>query len=668
MSEEPSQPEQPIDSEVQESPRLSVVSKMHDKGEKGYLDDIEQEMRRRDTKNLGQLTPSQARLVTEDLLESKKQRRLLQNWTIVLAILLIMSTVANIGTAYLAVSLNKDTEPDSNGVLQTIDGNKVVSTQSIGLTVELNLTYSEDTGEYYSCISIETAAEMWHGVQHGTRVVISEKHDSGSNEMVQELTADGSTSTPTEISFSTGGTTPRRHRVLFGSALCDPNAEDANEGESASDGASRRLLFEEHLENVSKKRMARRLSVPGVVVVPIVQGPEQDPWIGTLNNIQTTFGLQDAFAGDSVAMTGDSFRYVVSSRERNGVVRVFSSSSGTQVGSDISAGDAERAARVAISASAWTAVVAASTPGSSSSAAGFTPSVSIRTWNGASSTWEARTSIIASAASTDSFGMSLAMNGDGSRVAVGDIFYNNGQGAVHVYDWDGSSWSMPVTLTSGRSDGLFGYSMAMSEDGNRLVIGAPARERVHTFNRGASSWVEISTRKGSKDSSFGASVSISKDGLALAVGESEYKSSKGRVWTFKYGPGKWDVWGERLLGLSNGESCGHSVAISDPTDKGARLAYGCPTYVASGNDPAAPPNGRFYHYFVHAADGAKSKTGEVVGTVGNDGRLGNAMSMSSQGYDMVVTGNHTSSRAVTGSPTATDYTNGASSYYTWVSS
>jgi hypothetical protein len=113
-------------------------------------------------------------------------------------------------------------------------------------------------------------------------------------------------------------------------------------------------------------------------------------------------------------------------------------------------------------------------------------------------------------------------------------------GIEQVQMWTGSaenpeSWTIHQTLTSTVpvSGTRFGYSMAMSEDGNTLVIGEPGdltsavetddfsaytfHGQAHIYKRVGGTWTNVYTR--SSDSLCGTSVDVSVDGSVVVIGE-----------------------------------------------------------------------------------------------------------------------------------------------------
>ena len=99
--------------------------------------------------------------------------------------------------------------------------------------------------------------------------------------------------------------------------------------------------------------------------------------------------------------------------------------------------------------------------------------------NGAFSQWCQRGSDINGEASGDHFGASVAINFDGTTIAVGAP-YNDGNGSssghVRVYDWGSSSWSKrgnDIDGEASQDNSGARYSLAMDSTGIFLAIGAP---------------------------------------------------------------------------------------------------------------------------------------------------------------------------------------------------
>jgi hypothetical protein len=80
------------------------------------------------------------------------------------------------------------------------------------------------------------------------------------------------------------------------------------------------------------------------------------------------------------------------------------------------------------------------------------------------------------------FGFSLALSDDGSTLAVGAPFESgidaqaDEQGAVHVFGRVGSHWSVPVRLAAAQGADRFGVSVSLSGRGDVLAVGTPGQD------------------------------------------------------------------------------------------------------------------------------------------------------------------------------------------------
>jgi hypothetical protein len=163
-------------------------------------------------------------------------------------------------------------------------------------------------------------------------------------------------------------------------------------------------------------------------------------------------------------------------------------------------------------------------------------------------------------------GTSIALNGDGTTMAIGAAFESGGaagvngnqrdnsvyaSGAVYVYVRQGDSWTQQAYVKAsnpGQSD-HFGSSVALSRDGNTMAIAAhweassatgvngnqndnsiPQSGAVYVFTRTGTTWTQqayikaSNTGKGNEGTlvgdgdQFGFSLALSGDGNTLAVG------------------------------------------------------------------------------------------------------------------------------------------------------
>jgi hypothetical protein len=133
----------------------------------------------------------------------------------------------------------------------------------------------------------------------------------------------------------------------------------------------------------------------------------------------------------------------------------------------------------------------------------------------------------------DSSGHSVAVSEDGKRVVIG-AHNNDGNGSnsgrVWVFDWIDSTWTQVGLDIDGETAGVnSGFSVAVSEDGKRIAISAPHND-----------------------------------------GNSQ---SSGHVWVFEWIDSTWTQVGLDSDGETAGDNSGFSVAVSED---GKRIAISAP--------------------------------------------------------------------------------------------
>jgi hypothetical protein len=128
------------------------------------------------------------------------------------------------------------------------------------------------------------------------------------------------------------------------------------------------------------------------------------------------------------------------------------------------------------------------------------------------------------------FGCFVALSADGNRVAM-VVFEEpcDGAGAGHVllYDWNGTHWTQVGSTLAGEKGCTSGWRLALSADGNRLAVGAYSGMKgsgeytglAYIYHLTGTRWTQMgSTLEGDAAAdSFGFSVALSADGNRLAV-------------------------------------------------------------------------------------------------------------------------------------------------------
>ena len=163
--------------------------------------------------------------------------------------------------------------------------------------------------------------------------------------------------------------------------------------------------------------------------------------------------------------------------------------------------------------------------------------------------------------SSDHFGKSVSINGDGSIVAVGahrdEPNGGSDRGAVYVYQYNSATatWTQlggTVSSTDTSNSDYFGYAVSLNHQGNRLAVGVPYNDdggsqagevRVYQYNSGTSSWDLIGDVNGETSGDyFGFGVKMNKAGdrfVASAPYGDVKDSNGGEIAVYQYDGSSW---------------------------------------------------------------------------------------------------------------------------------
>ena len=321
-----------------------------------------------------------------------------------------------------------------------------------------------------------------------------------------------------------------------------------------------------------------------------------DAWTQQGGDINGATPLE--MSGWSVAMSADGTSMAVGAPGTNndtGSLRVFTWDGTTwnQRGNTLNGDAIENffGISVAMSADGMTLVVG------SSGSNGDSGLVRVYTYDASSTQWTQLGTDITSEAAGDVSGFSVAMSSDGRTVAIGAP-YNAANGArsgqVRVFTWSGAAWSQRGTDIDGEAAGdQAGYSVAMSDDGASVAIGAPYNAangsrsgQVRVFTWDGTAWSQRGTDidGGAAGDQAGFSVAMSADGSAIAIGapgNSSVASGAGQARMFTWSGTAWTRQGDAIDGEGPSDQFGYSVAMSAD---GASVVVGAPTSDTGGVD------------------------------------------------------------------------------------
>jgi len=167
---------------------------------------------------------------------------------------------------------------------------------------------------------------------------------------------------------------------------------------------------------------------------------------------------------------------------------------------------------------------------------------------------------------TGTFGISVALSGDGSTALVGANNTNGGVGTAYVFTRGSAGYSQfgPTLAVSGTT--YFGLAVALSGDGSTALIGAYGTNlsagTAYVFTRGSTSYSQFGgTLAVSGTGQFGLAVALSGDGSTALVGANTTNSNAGVAYVFTRGSTSYTQFGPTLA-VSGTGSFGVSVSLS----------------------------------------------------------------------------------------------------------
>jgi FG-GAP-like repeat/FG-GAP repeat len=155
-------------------------------------------------------------------------------------------------------------------------------------------------------------------------------------------------------------------------------------------------------------------------------------------------------------------------------------------------------------------------------------------------------------------GRSVALSADGNTLIVGGPADNSNAGAAWVFTRAGGSWTQQgAKLFADNAVGAAnqGRSVALSADGNTAIVGGPADNAgagaAWIFTRSGGVWTQQAKLTGSDvvgAAKQGSAVALSGDGNTAIVGGYGDNTYSGAAWVFTRSNGSWTQQGAKLVG------------------------------------------------------------------------------------------------------------------------
>lgn len=319
-------------------------------------------------------------------------------------------------------------------------------------------------------------------------------------------------------------------------------------------------------------------------------------------------GAADDFFGCAVALSGDGSTALVGadhggveSNQNQGSAYVFLRSGGTWLAQQKliatdGAADEQFGYAVALSSDGNTALVGANSDDVGSN----TDQGSVYVFLRSGGAWSQQAKLAASdGAAEDFFGTAVALSSDGNTALIGvwqdDVSGNADQGSAYVFLRSGGTWSQQAQLTAadGAAYDEFGFTLALSGDGNTALVGAWKDDvgtsydqgSAYVFLRSGGTWNQqgkLIAADGAYYDGFSTGVALSGDGDTALVGANSAdigsKIDQGAAYVFLRSSGTWSQ--QAKLSATDGagddfDFFGTAVALSDDGDTalvGAHLA------------------------------------------------------------------------------------------------
>lgn len=232
----------------------------------------------------------------------------------------------------------------------------------------------------------------------------------------------------------------------------------------------------------------------------------------------------------------------------------------------------------------------------------------IYTFNENQSDWFQLGQDIDGEANNDLSGLPVSLSSNGKIIAIGASSndgseFNSDSGHVRVYEWNESTlrWTQIGSDIDGKESNSFsGTSVSLSGDGTIVAVGAPKNEeyyrgavRVYKWNGAISSWTQMGNDidGGDKCDLEGNSVALSENGEVVVIGapfsdSNGFRSGQVRVYKWDYDTADWSLYG---FGVGEGEigdgedalhQFGYAVSVSS---SGTVVAVGAPFNSGFGN-------------------------------------------------------------------------------------
>lgn len=341
-------------------------------------------------------------------------------------------------------------------------------------------------------------------------------------------------------------------------------------------------------------------------------------------------GVASNFSGATASLNNDGTIVVIGSPGVNsnqiGVVRVYENISGswTQIGLDINGASIGDKFGNSVSLSQDGSVLAIGIP----SIPGLNNLGKVKVFENVGGTWTQLGADLVGTVSNGEFGYSVSLSDDGIRLAIGEVGGGvTNSGVIEVYELSSGNWVQLGSDILGSDPGtkfFFGRSVCISGDGTKVAGNADDNGGNSYFKAVAfvsGNWVPFGADIPVSVSLSPNAISLSNDGVVLAIGES-LAVGTGRVKVYVNFLGNWVQGGATLTGASTNDQFGWAVSLNND---GSIISIG-----------ARRPSGTGYARIYQSVSSVWTQVGtNIIGETSGD-QFGSATALSIDGSIIVV--------------------------------
>lgn len=255
----------------------------------------------------------------------------------------------------------------------------------------------------------------------------------------------------------------------------------------------------------------------------------------------------------------------------------------------------------------------------------------------------------------NNFGWSVAISGDGSRVVIGSVYAAVGAytqaGVAYIYIRSGTTWTQEAKLTASLNGtgNSFSYSVDINGDGSRVICGVPFYDQIGAdtgrcfiFSRSGTTWTQeaiLDANDATSSASFGYSVAITTDASRCVIGAYTASpsgiTSAGKVYIFIRSGTTWSQ--EAMLTASDKAASDYFGSSVDIDSTGTRIISSSPFADPQG----AQSSGKAY-IFVRSGTTWSQEAVLGIGIAISNANFGYSVAMSSDGSRCIVGAWHAS--------------------------